>query len=122
MAFIFILISFKTCIGPWYICAFSFVSYPLCSTCLIYSSLLVYTLFYGVFGGLFSIVERSVMFYVMSMNSEGVDVLDWIGKKHFRVWSIFLRVFSSMKEPKNQKINEILVKIVVLFNAFIKRA
>lgn len=62
------------------------------------------------------------MFYVMSMNSEGVDVLDWIGKKHFRVWSIFLRVFSSMKEPKNQKINEILVKIVVLFNAFIKRA
>lgn len=38
------------------------------------------------------------MCHVMSMDSEGVDVLDWIGKKHESVFSNFLHVFSSMKE------------------------
>lgn len=74
------------------------MSYSLCSTCLIFEFACLYFFCFGVFGGLLSFVERSVMCHVMSMDSEGVDVLDWIGKKHFRVFSNFLHVFSSMKE------------------------
>ena len=113
LAFIFILISFRTSIGPWYICVFSFVSHSLCSTCLIFEFACLYFFFFSVLGGWFSFIERSVMFHVMSMDSEGVDVLDWSGKKHFRVFSnflVYLVQWKNKKNPQKKKISEIIVK------------